>query len=274
MIKTDTHLHTLHSHGKATVEAMFHAARAKGIDIIGFSEHSPRPETYSYPSDYQPRLIEGFPTYVADVKRLRDEFKNEATVLFGLEMDWVEGNETFIADTLKAHDFDYVIGGIHFIDTWGFDYRKEDWQVLSESRQVELYQQFYATMANMARTGLFNIVAHPDIIKIFSVDLFREWAAGDEAKAAFRTALTAIHDAGMAIEISSAGLRKLCKEIYPCPQFMALASEMGIPVSFGSDAHSEASVGYAFDQLEQYARKFGYTDSVYFVKRRMHSRKF
>jgi histidinol-phosphatase (PHP family) len=55
---------------------------------------------------------------------------------------------------------------------------------------------------------------------------------------------------------------------------MELAAEMGIPVAFGSDAHSEASVGYAFDRLEQYARDFGYNDSVYFVKRRMHSRPF
>jgi histidinol-phosphatase (PHP family) len=78
----------------------------------------------------------------------------------------------------------------------------------------------------------------------------------------------------MAIEVSSAGLRKPCAEIYPCPQFMELAAEMGIPVAFGSDAHSEASVGYAFDRLEQYARDFGYNDSVYFVKRRMHSRPF
>jgi histidinol-phosphatase (PHP family) len=117
-------------------------------------------------------------------------------------------------------------------------------------------------------------VAHPDIIKIFSIDLFREWAAGDEARQMFRQALTAVHEAGMAIEVSSAGLRKPCAEIYPCPQFMELAAEMGIPVAFGSDAHSEASVGYAFDRLEQYARDFGYNDSVYFVKRRMHSRPF
>ena len=155
MIKTDTHLHTLHSHGKAGVTEMFHAARKKGIDIIGFSEHSPRPETHSYPSDYQPKLIEGFPTYVADVKRLREEFKNEATVLFGLEMDWMEGSETFIADTLKAHDFDYVIGGIHFLDTWGFDYRKEDWQVLSEAQQVSLYNRFFCHHAGHGADGPF-----------------------------------------------------------------------------------------------------------------------
>ncbi len=274
MIKIDTHLHTHYSHGKATVEAMFHAARAKGIDIIGFSEHSPRPSSHTYPSDYQQRLTDGFANYVNDVQNIRSAHKHEATVLLGLEMDWLEGHETFSAETVKAHDFDYVIGGIHFLDTWGFDYRREDWRTLGEERLAALYAQFFTTMGAMARTGLFNIVAHPDIIKIFSIHLFREWATGEQAKTLFHDALTAVRDAGMAMEVSSAGLRKPCEEIYPCPQIMELAAERGLPISFGSDAHSEASVGFAFDRLAAYARDFGYTDSVYFVKGRMHSRPF
>ncbi|MDE7065343.1 MAG: histidinol-phosphatase, partial [Desulfovibrionaceae bacterium] len=71
---------------------------------------------------------------------------------------------------------------------------------------------------------------------------------------------------GMAMEISSAGLRKACREIYPGPVIMGLAADLGVPVTFGSDAHNVDDVAYGFDQLAAYARSFGYDKSVWFRK--------
>lgn len=271
MIRVDTHLHTAYSHAKDSVDAMFAAAVAKDIDIVGFSEHSPRPATHSYPKDYQKKLTSGFPRYVQEVLRVRDANKCTATVLLGIEMDWMEGREGFIIDMLKAYDFDYVIGGVHFIDTWGFDYAAEDWDKLHEFRKVELYAQYFESVYNMAQSGYFNILAHPDLVKIFSNDLFREWSACDEARTLFRKSLTAVRDAGMAMEISSAGLRKPCDEIYPCHTIMEIASDLCLPISFGSDAHNVNDVAADFAQLEFVARTYGYHDSAYFVKRSMRS---
>ena len=76
------------------------------------------------------------------------------------------------------------------------------------------------------------------------------------------------------MEISSAGIRKLCHEIYPCESIMSIASSLELPISFGSDAHSTMSVAFSFDKLEEHARKFGYTESAYFKNRKMHSRPF
>ncbi|WP_307777366.1 hypothetical protein [Lawsonia intracellularis] len=53
-------MHTSASHGKNTVEEMYYAAKDKGIDIQGFSEHAPRPHKYSYPIEYNKHLSYNF----------------------------------------------------------------------------------------------------------------------------------------------------------------------------------------------------------------------
>ncbi len=273
MITVDTHIHTRYSHGKATVREMYDAALLKGVKIFGFSEHSPRPHGFDYPTDYKEKLTAAWPDYIRDVTSLKNNAEG-VQVLLGIEMDWTTGQEGYIRQKLEADPFDYVIAGIHFLETWGFDFSANDWAQWDDADCFPRYEAFFSSMEAMARTGLFNIVAHPDIIKIFTVDRFRRWIAAPAGLECARAALTAVRDAGMAMEISSAGLRKLCREIYPCPAFMEIAQDLALPISFGSDAHSTASVGYAFDTLAEYARSFGYTESVYFTQRTPHSRHF
>ena len=274
MITIDLHTHTSHSHGLATVEEMFAAGRKRGIIIHGFSEHSPRPEGYNYPKDYREKLTEGFPRYVEKVRALAEEHAPESTVLLGLEMDWLPGQEPFTDATIKRYDYDYIIGGIHFLGTWGFDFTPDDWKGLAPEQLADIYSRYFASLRSMAASGMFNIAAHPDIIKIFSVEAFHKWLELDNSKQIVRDALQTLRTAGMAMEVSSAGLRKPCKEIYPCPTIMRMAAELRLPITFGSDAHCVNTIGWGFDELESYARSFGYTHSVWFRKGQRFERPF
>ncbi|MDR2727004.1 MAG: histidinol-phosphatase, partial [Deltaproteobacteria bacterium] len=101
------------------------------------------------------------------------------------------------------------------------------------------------------------------LIKIFSVDDFHAWLTGDTFDLV-RDALMAVRDAGMAMEVSSAGLRKPCAEIYPCPAIMRLAADLRVPIAFASDAHASDQIAYAFPELAAYAASFGYGDSLVF----------
>lgn len=272
-IAADLHLHTRHSHGQAEVADMFTAARAKGLSIIGFSEHSPRPLGYDYPDDYRESLTATYPSYVAEVLALKEEeaAKGGATVLLGLEMDWIEAEHDFMAATIAQYDYDYIIAGIHFLGTWGFDCTAADWAPLNEAERAALYLRYYQTMAAMAQTGMFNIVAHPDLIKIFSCQSFTRWLDSPQGRNAVADALNALKSANMVLEISSAGLRKPCAEIYPGPVIMRMAADIGLPVSFASDAHCTNTPAYAFDQLAAYAASFGYSESVWFQGRQARS---
>lgn len=258
-IAADLHLHTRHSHGQASTGEMFKAARDRGLTVIGFSEHSPRPEGYAYPTDYQERLVRGFPEYVREVRRLAGEqAKNGVRVLLGLEVDYIPGQEEYAGELCASYPFDYVIGGLHFQGTWGFDFSARDWEGMDTAARYAAYARYYRDLAAMCRTGLVHIAAHPDLIKIFSVESFNAWLDDPEALPLVGEALLAMKERGVLMEISSAGLRKPCGEIYPGPKIMALAAKMGLPVCFASDAHCTGTPAHAFDQLARYAASFGY----------------
>ncbi|MBD5641282.1 MAG: histidinol-phosphatase [Desulfovibrio sp.] len=263
MIQADTHLHTCYSHGASTPAEMYAAALAKGLALIGFSEHSPRPEGYNYTHEYRERLARCLPLYIREVEALKK--RNEGLkVLLGLEMDWLDGEETFIRASISANDYDYVIGSVHFLGSWGFDDGPEAWRGISQAECENRYGQYFHTWQKMLKSGLFQIAAHPDLIKIFSIGQFRIWIQKPEALALVRNCLLSLRDAGMAMEVSSAGLRKACQEIYPCPQIMTLAASLGIPVSLASDAHCVRDIGADFDQLASYAASFGYREQTVF----------
>lgn len=272
LITADLHTHTLHSHGKDAPGAMFEAARRKGITLLGFSEHSPRPRGYDYANEYRERLIANFPVYVREVQELRE--RHPGQVLLGMEMDWMEKETAFIRQATTAYDFDYLIGSVHFLRAWGYDDVPAPWAKLTEAERHQHYETYFLTLRRMAESGLFQIAAHPDLVKIFSVDAFRAWIRGDSHLDLARDALAAIRDNGMAMEVSSAGLRKPCGEIYPGPEIMKLAADLRVPISIASDAHNAGDVAYAFDQLEAYARSFGYDRSVWFCRGRRHERLF
>ncbi len=263
----DLHTHTAYAHGNNSVREMFAAGQARGLKIHGFSEHSPRPEGYNYPKEYRDKLNAGFDAYVRDVRELareQAEKANGARVLLGLEMDWIDGELDFMRNVAAAHDFAYIIGGLHFLGAWGFDADPADWAPLSFEQRADCYVRYYQALTRMARSGLFQIAAHPDLIKLFSVQDFHAWLALPGSLDHVAGALTAIRDAGMAMEISSAGLRKPCAEIYPGPAILGLAADLGVPVSFGSDGHCVNTIAAGFPELARAARAAGYTHSLVF----------
>lgn len=262
MIRADLHTHTKASHGENSVAEMFAAARERGLAFLGFSEHSPRPPEYSYPTEYREHLKASFSTYIHEVQALQASSLSPS-VLLGMELDWFPSERTFMEAAIAAYPFDYLIGGIHFLGSWGFDFTQDDWKVSPEQCAVR-YENYFLTLRDMAQSGLVNIAAHPDIIKLFTIDIFRKWVVRPESLSLIADALIAIRDNGMAMEVSSAGLRKPCREIYPGPEIMKLASDLKVPISFGSDAHCRNTPAYGFEQLASYASSYGYTRSLLF----------
>lgn len=274
-LSVDLHTHTNHSHGQADVLSMYNAGIAHGLTVIGFSEHSPRPQGYTYPEDYQEKLVAGFSGYIAEVSALKaPAAERNVTVLLGLEVDYIPGHEDYAAGLVKSHAYDYIIGGLHFQGTWGFDFAAADWDALDRQGCFAAYARYYADLERMCRTGLFHIAAHPDLIKIFSAGRFREWLGTDAALPLVRAALHAMKEHGVLMEISSAGLRKPCREIYPGPEIMQAAADIGLRVSFGSDAHCTNTPAYAFAELARYAAGFGYAESSIVVQGRASARPF
>ncbi|MBQ3060695.1 MAG: histidinol-phosphatase [Desulfovibrio sp.] len=272
MIPADLHNHTCISHGKDQASAMLAAAQKRGLAWYGFTEHSPLPSGYECPL-YQGDLAWGFPSYVEEVLRLQAE-SSQPQVLLGLELDWLPDKQGYSIDLVRRWPFDYVLGSVHFLAglpvgsprSWGED--------VGEEERYARYAAYYAETAALARSGLVHAVAHVDFIKIRCIESFRHWLSQTGSLDMVADALSAMKAAGVAMELSSAGLRRPCAEPYPGPAVMRLAADMGLPIVIGSDAHAASEVAAQFDYLEEYARSFGYRESLIFIQGQAQSLSF
>lgn len=264
MILADLHNHTRISHGEASAAQMYAAASRVPLDYYGLSEHSPLPPGFSCPL-YHGDLAADFPGYVREVLALKETGAGPR-VLLGAELDWIPSNPGWMRDFAAAYPFDYLIGGLHFLDRLAVGSPK-NWEC-AEAEKFRRYTAYYREMARMAASGLVDVVAHPDFIKVRSYESFHAWLALPESRELIRAALKVMKKAGVALEISSAGLRKEFEEPYPAPAIMALAADLGVAVAFGSDAHNTRDTVSGFDRLAGYARSFGYAQSMLFQARK------
>lgn len=272
MISADLHLHTCYSHGCNTPFEMHAAACARKLKLIGFSEHSPRPVGYDYTNEYREHLTRHFPDYISQVLALKNnsaQNPDSCQVLLGLEMDWLPLEEEFVRKSCSAHDYDYLIGSVHFLGNWGFDDSRGPWENASQEECEQFYMSYFSHWLSMLKSGLFQIAGHPDLIKIYSVEKFHIWLNKEGARKQIHECLLALKESGMAMEVSSAGLRKVCNEIYPCPVIMEMAASLDLPISFASDAHNIGDVGADFASLAKYAASFGYDRHAVFNRGRV-----
>ena len=144
MIRFDLHNHTFYSHGANSVTDMYKAALAKGLSVYGFTEHSPRPERYTYPTEYRDRLNAHLSDYVREVAELKQE-QGPCRVLFGMEIDWFEEDQDFVRRAATQFPFDYLLGSTHFLGTWGFDAGPEPWEAMDGTERFSAYTAYFAT---------------------------------------------------------------------------------------------------------------------------------
>ena len=248
----DYHLHTaLCKHAKGMPRDYRDAARAQGIREICFTDHCPAPDGY----DTAHRMdIHEYPEYRRCVSELQG--RDDPAVLFGIEADYYEGCERFLAEWLPAQSFDLVLGSVHFIDNWGFD-NPDDRHIWDSVDVTETWRSYFELIGRLADSGLYDVVGHLDLPKKFNYrpaerDL-REMAA---------PALDRIAGAGMGIELNASGLRKAAGEIYPSEVLLSMARERDIPICFGSDAHRPEEVGAGFQEALELARRVGYTHAL------------
>jgi histidinol-phosphatase (PHP family) len=146
---------------------------------------------------------------------------------------------------------------VHFIGELGVD--GEEPRLLDAVGVEEAWRLYFETLAAAARSGLFDSLSHPDLVKIFG--------ARTESFD-YGPVVDAIADSGVAVEVSTAGLRKPVGELYPHPQFLAACRERDVPVTLASDAHSPDVVGRDFDRALELLRAEGYDTVTVFEQRR------
>ncbi|ATX81933.1 histidinol-phosphate phosphatase [Mariprofundus ferrinatatus] len=257
----DYHMHTPRcNHATGTVADYADAAIAAGLREIGMSDHSPMP------GDYDKAWRMGhfeLKDYITEVEHARKKYAEQLTIRLGIEADFHPGTETYVMEMIETHPWDYVIGSVHYIGDWGFD-NPDTIQIWDTWRIEDAYCAYFKLVEQSAQSGLFNIIGHPDLIKKFG---HRPPSDSKAVNDAIESMLQAVKKADVALEISSAGLRKPVGEIYPQARIVKRAAELGIPFSFGSDAHAPAEVGHAMNECLDHLISLGVTEIACFEKR-------
>ena len=250
----DLHNHTtLCNHADGSMEEYVQQAIAKNTQFFGFSDHAPM--------DFDPKYRMSFSQmqeYEDGVKKLQEKYQNKIEILLGYEVDYLKGH---IDERVVNADVDYLIGSVHFLEGWGFD-NPEFIGKWHEQNIDEVWQKYFDTIEEMAKTQLFDIVGHLDLIKVF------KFMPNNDIPTMAKAALRAIKDARMVLELNVAGYRKDVKECYPSKELLEVAFAMGIDITFSSDAHKPEQVGLFGNEVYSLAREVGYTHCVYFKKRK------
>lgn len=260
----DYHVHTFRcGHAGGASRDFVLQAIDRGLSEIGFTDHIP---LYFLPEDRRdPKLAmreDQFEGYVREVEGLREEFAGRIAVRLGLEADYAEGREEDLARWLGRADWDLVLGSVHWVaGDWIDDPARSPARFEREGAEA-LYDEYYRLLARAARTGFFDVLTHFDLPKKHGHRPAAPRTAAEDA------AIAAAAAAGCAVEISSAGMRKPVSEAYPEPRLLARIVAAGIPVTFSSDAHAPAEVGWGYARTVALARECGASEFVTFEKRR------
>jgi histidinol-phosphatase (PHP family) len=259
---TSYHNHTTWSDGAPTLAAQIQAAKAIGLDELGISDHyvlHPDGEEvdWSLPLDM-------LGDYVLELRAAAHEVRG-LTLRLGIEADFFPETIDALRERLQPYPWDYVIGSVHYVDGFPVDENTRFWDALTPDEANEKWRLYWVRIRQLAESGVFDFVAHPDLPKKFghlpTIDLSAEIAA----------ALDAIAAADMAIEINTAGWSLPAGEAYPSLELLRAARARNLPLLINADAHFPEFLTRNFDRARELAREAGYTELVRYERRQRYA---
>lgn len=225
-------------------------AEKRGLKGIVITCHCPGPEGWSPTVRMS---MAQFDEYVASVERASDAWNGRVDILLGLECDYMPGMESWLSRFLNGKDLQYVIGSVHP----QLPYYKEAFP----NENVLAYQRtYFEHLAMAAESGLFDCLAHPDLVKNVFPDQWDMKSVLED----IRACLDRVASAGTAMELNTSGVLKEIREMNPNPVMLAEMNKRDIPVVLGSDAHTPYRVGAEFGAALDLLQAAGY-ESVYTI---------
>lgn len=265
---TDYHVHLRPDEPGSTPDAHFTADNAeryrlvaseRGIDELGVAEHVYRfaaaLDVWDHPL-WRRFARDDLDAYCAFVSE-------ETDLRLGIEADFVAGREDRMATLLDGRDWDYVVGSVHFLGERSLDTEEHSVWTTGQSPE-KVWRRYFETLAEAARSGLYDIIAHPDLVKV--------WGRGaprpdGDLRRYYEPAVGAFAEAGVAVELSTAGWRKPAEEQYPALPFLEMVVDAGCPIALSSDAHVPDQLGFAYERALAVLERAGVGEIAVFERR-------
>jgi histidinol-phosphatase (PHP family) len=275
MVKINFHLHSTGSDGKSNPEQVVEESIANGINFICFTDHYRRPgelETGWNTSGFHPN------EYIQNIRNLQKKYQDKIDISYGVEFDWLPNHTDWIKKELAKSKFDFILGSVHLLfhkDKIGhFMFRNgesDKWQKASEEfgGVKNMVIKYYKSIREMIKSGLFDCVAHMDVIKMHNPNsmFFSEeelWYKHEVIKT-----LDILKKSKMAMEINTSGLTRDVLAPYPSLWILKEAKKRNIPLTIGTDAHIREAIAKELGFAYRFAKEAGYSEIVRFKDRKM-----
>lgn len=251
--RTDYHVHTLFSDGKSAPEDYIEPAISAGLSEIGFSEHLTLfREKQDWTMDLR-RVSE----YIKCINNLRKNTKQIA-VRTGFEVDYYSGREEEIHAYLKECKLDYIIGSVHYLGEKTVD----NGPTFYEGRDIDkLFINYFEMVKEAATSGLFDIIAHCDLIRIYG------FKPTFDPEYLYRSLAKCLKAHDVTYELNTNGRNRPLGDFYPDRRYLHIFCEEGVAVCVNSDAHFPARVAQHFDEAYELLKNAGYSEMAVFKNR-------
>jgi histidinol-phosphatase (PHP family) len=251
--RTDYHIHSSYSDGRAVPEDYIAPAIAAGLREIGFSEHL---TLFKELEDWNMDPVNISP-YLNHIENLRNNIKN-IIIKTGLEVDFIEGKEEEIRKYLSLLPLDYIIGSVHYLGEKTVDVGPEFYEGKSIDK---LFEAYFDSVCAAAASGIFDIIGHCDLIRIYGYKPF------SDQEHLYRMLAKTMKSHNVTFELNTNGRNRPLADFYPDRKFLHIFREENVPVCVNSDAHMPLRVGQYFDEAYDLLRYAGFTEMAVFDKR-------
>ena len=189
--------------------------------------------------------------------------REETDLRLGIEADFVPGREDRLANLLESREWDFVVGSVHFLRDESLD--TDEFSVWGRGESPDrVWRRYFDTVAQSALSGLYDLIAHPDLVKYWGDPARRP---DKDLRYFYEPAVEAFADSGVAVEVSTAGLRKPVAEIYPARPFLEMVVDAGCPIALSSDAHTPNQLGFDYERALELLDEVGVRELTVFEGR-------
>ena len=239
----DYHVHTRFSLDcSEEMEAQCLAAIERGITEIAFTEHVDHDIC-----DAESRAHYKLEAYREEIERNRQKFGDQLAILLAAEVDWNESIQDEVAQFLREHEFDFIIGSVHNLQHAYVGFSTLE----SMGGPRKMYDDYLDQVRGLVDTGLPNVIGHLDLPRRYHHVSMADIDA-DHFESRVRDIFRLAARRGVGFEINTSGIRKDVGASHPEPEVIGwFIEEGGSILTIGSDSHYAKDTGHSIPETYQ-----------------------
>lgn len=165
-------------------------------------------------------------------------------IKFGLEVCYFKEFEELVYKEAKNKELDFLVGSVHFIDNFAYDHKPEHWRGVNIDKA---YRRYFETSIDLAKSGIYDGIAHPDCIKLFG------HKSSFSLMEYYDTLAYELTKSNMYAEQSSGVYRRCLNtaELGMDNNMLKVMKKHSVKLQTASDAHHPQDVGLYITELEK-----------------------